>query len=82
MALVDRNASGIQLGNALAIDVGAEDLVPGFRKAGAGNQANVSTANDAKAQEQSPSGRAGPVVIVNEMPRGKQRPAAIGAVEG
>jgi hypothetical protein len=46
MMLVDRDATGIELRDALAIDVRANYVVSRFGETRPGNQTHVSTAND------------------------------------
>lgn len=52
MMFVDRNAAGIELGNALAIDVRADYLVTCLGKASSGDQTDVSTPDDGKTQDE------------------------------
>ncbi len=46
MMLVYRNAAGIELGDALAVDVRANDIVSGLGKASSGDETNVPTTDD------------------------------------
>jgi len=50
--LVDRDAAGIELGDALAIDVRANDLVSGFGEASSGDETYVPTTDDGKTQDE------------------------------
>jgi hypothetical protein len=51
MMLVDRDAAGIELGDALAVDVRANYLVTCLGKASTGHQTDVSTTDDGKTQD-------------------------------
>jgi len=51
MMFIDRNAAGIEFGDALAIDVRADYLVTCFGKTSSGDQADVSTTDDGKTQD-------------------------------
>ena len=46
MMLVYRNAAGIELGDALAVNIRADDIVAGLGKASSGDQTNVPTTDD------------------------------------
>jgi len=46
MMLVDRNAAGVELGDALAIDVRANYLVPSFCETCPGDETHIPTTDD------------------------------------
>ena len=50
---IDGHASSLELGNAVAINVRADDLVPGLCKAGSSDQSDVSTSDNGKTQKAS-----------------------------
>ena len=50
--LVDRDAAGFELGDALAIDVRANYLVSGFGEASSGDETHVPTTDDGKTQDE------------------------------
>ena len=71
IALVDRYAAGLEVGDALFVDIGADDIVPGLGQTCSGHQANVATTHYGKAQAASP-----------EDPRETQREAFEPSPEG
>src|SRR5437763_1407367 len=48
---VDWYAAGLELGDAIAINVRADDFMSGLRQAGSGNKSDVSTSDDGKTQK-------------------------------
>jgi len=54
IALVDGDDAGIQAGDAVGVDVGADYFVARFREARGGDQAHIPTANHRKMQANSP----------------------------
>jgi len=54
VALVDGDVPGIQAGDAVGVDVGADYFVARFREARGGDQAHIPTANHRKMQANSP----------------------------
>lgn len=53
MLFVDGHAPGLKLGDAVAINVSADDLVPRLGQAGSRDESNVPTSNDGKVQKKS-----------------------------
>jgi hypothetical protein len=52
MMFVDRNAAGIELGDAFAIDVGANYFMASFGKASSGHETHVPTTDNGKTQDE------------------------------
>src|SRR5215831_13444197 len=52
MLFVNRHAAGIELGDALGVNVCADDFVACLSEASPGDQSNVSTSDDGKTQEE------------------------------
>jgi hypothetical protein len=59
MELVDGYDARLELRNALRVNVGADDIVPGLGETRAGYQANVTTTNYGEIQSGSPENSSG-----------------------
>src|SRR2546429_3066375 len=55
---VNGHAAGLELGDAVAINVRADDFVPGLGKAGSRDQSDVPTSNDGNPQKKASFDRA------------------------